>query len=335
MVFRKSPPAKIKNQENRKTRKMAVKYPYRAVICGEEHIVQKWRGNTLLTDKGSFCVRHIYGNWRIQDFRIFEVASIQPGPDGKWLVNGIPLERAQFLRGGMRLSDIADDENLRVHKATIRAFARLQATDDAAITSALDAVLEFWKKASLPVVESDEDSLPTSRLFLKALESLSDATAIPLLFKGWSKPIWLTEFHPTGHKPALSKEQKQLATVSAQLEQTAAQLRKAEEAATDTLKEALEKWMEFDPPRMSADTKARIEKAVRLYMTVSEKRSLSKIATEFKVTPKTVSLWFKAFTDETGFRVVSYKQHVSVKDQLETDAGVNEGRMTPRYRNTG
>jgi len=70
---------------------MSVKFPYRAVICGEEHIVRGWRGRKLITDKGSFFVGHIYGDWQIQTARIFEVALIQSDGNGGWLLNGKAL----------------------------------------------------------------------------------------------------------------------------------------------------------------------------------------------------------------------------------------------------
>ncbi len=77
--------------------------------------------------------------------------------------------------------------------------------------------------------------------------------------------------------------------------------------------------MRFDPPRMSADTKARIEKAVKLYITNPEKRSLKKIADEFGVSRKTVSVWFKQFTAETGYPVVTHRHHISVREQSKLD----------------
>jgi len=94
---------------------------------------------------------------------------------------------------------------------------------------------------------------------------------------------------------------------------------RAEQAARLTLKEALRKWMRFDPPGMRADTKARIEKAVKLYVTEPDKRSLAKIATEFRVSRKTVSSWFARFTNETDFPVVSHRRHESVNDHLRAE----------------
>ncbi|MGH7980214.1 MAG: hypothetical protein ACREE6_12640, partial [Limisphaerales bacterium] len=106
---------------------------------------------------------------------------------------------------------------------------------------------------------------------------------------------------------------------AAELEQTKAKLRKAEAAANITWKEALSKWMRFEPAGMKADTRARIEKAVKMYLTDPDKHSLAKIAAEFCVSRTTVSGWFAKFTTETGFRVVTFERHETVVDHLKTD----------------
>lgn len=106
----------------------------------------------------------------------------------------------------------------------------------------------------------------------------------------------------------------------ANLEATRAQLQMARETAARTLKKALEKWYRFDPPGMKANTKARIEKAVRLYLTDPVKHSLAEVAREFGVSRKTVSVWFKEFTQYTGFPVVTYKRHESVAAHLRGEA---------------
>lgn len=83
-----------------------------------------------------------------------------------------------------------------------------------------------------------------------------------------------------------------------------------------TLKEALAEFMKFDLPGVSTGTRARIKEAVMLYSR-PEFHSLSKVAREFKVTPKTVSTWLKTFTDQTGFPVVQFEKHQSVRAQAE------------------
>jgi tartrate dehydratase beta subunit/fumarate hydratase class I family protein len=109
------------------------------------------------------------------------------------------------------------------------------------------------------------------------------------------------------------------AATQTELAQARAERDTAQETASLTVEEALGKWMRFEPPGMAAVTKARIEKAVKLYMTDPEKRSLSKIAKEFQVSRKTVSTWFKMFTMETGLPVIAYKRHESVKAHLQAE----------------
>lgn len=127
---------------------------------------------------------------------------------------------------------------------------------------------------------------------------------------GWNTPVLLKSFRPL--PPHVNTK------VAAELEETKEKLRKAEEVAGDTLQEALSKWMRFDPPGMSADTKARIEKAVKIYATADGKHSLAKVATEFNVSRKTVSGWFKRFSEETGFPVVTHYRHESVGRHLQS-----------------
>jgi len=301
---------------------MSVQFPYRAVICGEEHIVKGWRGQKLVTNKAVFSVRHIYGNWQIQDFRLFEVAMIQPDGKDSWLLNGKPLSLLESIRMGVRLVEIPRDENLRVHKDYVRAVAWVDTKGNLAkVTELLDEIIKFWKKAELAVADSNEEPHPTlAELFSKFGESIMEITRCKELLATWSNQIWLTEFRPSNQKKPISANEKQLAAVTIKLEQTQKSLSKAEAVTNDTLKEALSKWMRFDPAGMAITTKARIEKAVKLYLTDKEKMgSLSKIAAEFGVSKKTVSLWFKTFSEETGFRVVTYRRHESVRAHQKAD----------------
>ncbi len=87
---------------------------------------------------------------------------------------------------------------------------------------------------------------------------------------------------------------------------------KASVTAAATLKEALAKWLNFNPPGMRPITKAKITRAVHLYATTM--RSESKIAAEFGLSRKQVSKWFKLFTEATGFPVVTHRRHQSVRD---------------------
>lgn len=303
---------------------MSVKFPYRAVICGEKHIVKGWQGRKLVTDKGNFFAGHIYGDWQIQSHRLFEVALLQSDGNGGWLLNGKALSLLESLPMGQRLMDISSDENLRVYEDKICAVAWIDTTGNSArVTELLDEIIKFWHTVSLLPIKSDEE--PS---LAKALGQFSHSLLILSkfreLFAAWSKPVWLSEFRHAAETVPMSPEQKQLANVAIELHETKAQLRKSQAAANDNLKEALSKWMRFDPPRMSADTKARIEKAVKLYVTEPELRSLKNIAAEFSVSRKTVSLWFKQFTAETGYPVVTHHRHISVKEQSKADSEPDE-----------
>jgi hypothetical protein len=294
---------------------MNVQYPYRAVIFGEEYIVKGWRGRKLVTNKGSFFARHVGGDSLIQNHRLVEVASVQADGNGGWLVNGKLLSTLEKLPMSIRLAGIPDDENLRVDKDKICAVAWIENGNTNNVTSLLDSIIEFWDKASQPAAElkvllpsenltaqekRNEEILNKIRENKESFAAISDPLNVLTRLKNWSKPIWLTEFRAAAQKIPISPQQKQLARIATELDETKAQLRKAEAAAQNTLEEAISKWMGFDPPKMSADTKARISKAVQIYSTNPEKRSLSKIAAEFGVSRKTVSDWFKKFKEETG-----------------------------------
>jgi hypothetical protein len=293
--------------------------PYRAIICGEEHIVNGWQGRKLVTKKGRYFVGHIYGNWQIENHRILEVALIQSDGKGGWLVNGKPLSFLDSLPMSERLLAIPGDENLRVYKDKICAVAWFDlAGNSAKVTDLLDEVIKFWNRASLPPIKSDEEP-SVAKLFYTLTHSLHNISNYRELCATWSKPVWLTEFRHAAQKIPISSQQKQIVSISTELLDTKAQLSKAKAIANGNLKEALSKWMRFDPPRMSADTKARIEKAVKLYLTDPEKRSLKKIGDEFGVSRKTVSVWFKQFAAETGYPVVTHRHHISVREQSKLD----------------
>ena len=137
---------------------MSVKFPYRAVISGEEHIVKGWQRRKLITDKGSFFVGHIYGDWQIQFHRLFEVALLQSDGKGGWLLNGKEFSLLNSLPMGLRLSGIPSDENLRVYKDRICAVAWIDKTGNwAKVTELLDEVISSWRTALLPPIKSDEE----------------------------------------------------------------------------------------------------------------------------------------------------------------------------------
>jgi hypothetical protein len=170
---------------------MNVQYPYRAVICGEEHIVKGWRGINLLTDKGEFVFGLLHGDDGTYSTRVVEVALVQSDESGGWLFNGHKLDMLQFLPAGNRLFGITSDEELRVHKGEIHAAAWIQANDAGNITELLDTILTFWKTASQPDKIKEMFS-PEQRIGV----GLGNAISCFTVFKDWGKPIWLTKFHP-------------------------------------------------------------------------------------------------------------------------------------------
>jgi hypothetical protein len=201
-----------------------------------------------------------------------------------------------------------------VYKDEICAAVWIQADDVRDITHLLDRLFGTWKTVSQP--EQVKKYLSPNGQLIGGLDNVFSTFTI---FKGWGKPIWLTEFRRTGGVIAeRTPEQIELAKATAELEQKNTELRKAKAAANDTLKEALSKWLRFEPVGTSADTKARIEKAVKMYLTDPDKCSLKKIADQFRVSRTTVSKWFAKFTKETGYPVVTFERHESVAAQSDT-----------------
>jgi hypothetical protein len=145
---------------------MSVKFPYRAVICGEEHIVKGWRGRKLITDKGIYLVNHIYSNWQIENHRLLEIATIRSDGNDGWLVNETPLSFLEKLPMGIRLHRIPNDENLRVHKDKICAVAWFDtAGNSPKVTELLDEIKIFWVKSTLPLIKDTEEPSVSKLLY--------------------------------------------------------------------------------------------------------------------------------------------------------------------------
>jgi hypothetical protein len=163
----------------------SVKFPYRAVICGKEHVVKNWNGENLLTDKGQFTFRPLKKNgksyWPRTECRLLEVAILQPADTGEWLLNGHSLSLLQFHPSGKRLMGIAESEDLRLYKQEIRAVAWYLAVSAGNQTAELDIVLDDWKKAAANTPINTEATQILSRLN-------------SLLFMGWSGPVLLSAF---------------------------------------------------------------------------------------------------------------------------------------------
>ena len=183
---------------------MSVQYPYRAVICGEKYIIEGWRGRKLVTNKGSFSVRHIYTDWEIQNQRLLEVAAIQADENGGWQINGLPLSLLESLPFSERLADIPRDEDLRVYEDEILAVAWFDKTGNVTQpTELLDLVLKFWDTASLPIEKQKEEE--TLADVFRAVNVAMKHQRIFAPF--WSKPVYLTEFRRIG-KSIFKKNQK-------------------------------------------------------------------------------------------------------------------------------
>jgi hypothetical protein len=189
---------------------------------------------------------------------------------------------------GQKFAYIKTDENLRARKEIICAVAWVDYTGKwNKVVELVDALLEFWKVAPLPVVERKPRYILDGQE-LSVWGILAEATAevgtvfrhmqkYQELFPAWSKPIWLTEFRRSNQPKQITAKDKQLAQVTIELQETKLQLNQAQESAGYNLQEALSKWFKFTPKGMSADRKSKIESAVRMYMTDDEKHSLAKI----------------------------------------------------------
>jgi hypothetical protein len=181
-----------------------VKYPYRAVVCGEEHIIKGWNGDHLQTDRGEYAFQQLQGcdvesewpgeigrppvHYRLSATTILEVGIFQLDDNGDFLLNGYKLKNLMNLESGSRLNDIMRSEILRVHKQEIHAIAWFQAISFGDKTLQLDSVLADWK-----TVKREQNVAATIPHKLPDKFSLS-------IFAGWSKPVWLKRFHQADDK---------------------------------------------------------------------------------------------------------------------------------------
>jgi hypothetical protein len=181
--------------------KMSVKYPYRAVICGEEHFVEGWNGGNLITRKGEFVFSRLHGDYPIQSARLLEVALLQLDEKGEWILNGHNLNSLQFfLPGGKRFYDITNDEDMRVYKDEIHAVAWIQTDGEGNITDLLDTILFFWKSAARDIKNAAYVYSIKENTKASAIAKIVAGLAVGLSSFGKSaqrsNPIWLTKFHP-------------------------------------------------------------------------------------------------------------------------------------------
>ena len=199
---------------------MSVQYPYRAVIFGEEHTVQGWRGRNLVTDTGSFTVRHIYSpDWPIQDHQLVEVATVQADGKGGWLVNGYPLPHyLNRLCMSERFQNISTDETLKLHKIKIFAGAWFGIPNSPETSRLVDLLMEFWHGARQRIGNPKQGRLIAP---MWDLPTILDTRPCQLEKGGWSSPHWLSEFRPVEKKPRHPKKQIEDAAHLPQLQQAA------------------------------------------------------------------------------------------------------------------
>jgi hypothetical protein len=188
-------------QRNLPAVKKGVPTPYRAVILGEDCIVKGWHGENLLTDKGEFVVqrlnneqvdsesraarpRSLSRNFPIETVRILEMATIERGESGTWLLNGHPISSLQQLQSGIRLGGIFTSEVLRVYKEEIAGIAWIEVVSAGSVSAELDTVLSDWRAAR------DQE--------IRAKTPYSAQPHFLNLFAGWSRPVWLTKFERVG-----------------------------------------------------------------------------------------------------------------------------------------
>jgi hypothetical protein len=179
---------------------MSIRYPYRAVICGEEHIVKGWRSGNLITDKGEFVFSLLHGDDNIFSTRLLEIAMLQRDRNGEWLLNGHNLNNLQFfLPGGKRFYDITNDEDMRVYKNEIQAVAWIQTDGEGNITDLLDTILFFWKTAARDIKNAAQIYSIKENTKATAIVKIAASLAVGLSSFGKSamrsNPIWLTKFH--------------------------------------------------------------------------------------------------------------------------------------------
>ena len=125
---------------------MSVAYPYRAIICGTEHIVRSCDGRSIVTDKGKFQFVQLAGGYPIHAARLLDLATLVLDEKGEWLINGYKLNLLSYTRNAPHLFSILEAEALRVYKGEICGIAWVQTKERPyeGITNILDRVLKFW-----------------------------------------------------------------------------------------------------------------------------------------------------------------------------------------------
>lgn len=191
-------------------------HPYRAVICGEEHVVKGWKDGNIVTDKGEYIFQRLQGrdveaewagelgsvrfNYSFNCAYVMEVATLRANKRGEWLLNNQKLDTLLCPPTGIRLHDLKRSEVLQLRKNEIKAVAWVQTVRGGNSTVEIDLVLRDWRdgKRRRPAKQPGEVNWHGN------------------FFAGWSKPVWLTSFQiaemaedvcsstPHGQKPTAS-----------------------------------------------------------------------------------------------------------------------------------
>jgi AraC-like DNA-binding protein len=272
--------------------------PYKAIIKSKSRELS-WKEDLLLVDGEPHKVSPMNMSLDVfQRYKILKVSELKfiggtaSTKGGRWLVDGV--------------------EPIAIMLDPLR-FGRKRATRTEAHTyHLLDQILDgkppSWltNKFSIPTPSELQAHVVAVAWVKEVYDHFPKRTVVARL------PIFLSAFKPekgqadiNAKLDALKDTVEKIAGNETELRQTKQELGKAQEAASMTLKKAVSMWMRFNPPKMSAKTKALIEKAVKMYMNDPDMHSLAKIARVFNVSRQRVSQWFKSFTEHTGLKVVS------------------------------
>jgi hypothetical protein len=168
-------------------------------------------------------IGRVPSNYPINATTLLEVALLQSDEKGGWLLNGYNLLSFQYLSASCRLNSITNSEVLRVLKREIRAVAWVQVISTGSITLQLDTVLSDWKKTQQVGNANAPFAMPDS-FHLN-------------LFAGWSKPIWLTEFHRVGEASSW------LAGISTVLKAAESVSKPPSDSLAEMLKKRINPWL--------------------------------------------------------------------------------------------
>ena len=303
---------------------------YKAKIEGRDCYVDGWTANgTLrLADGSEIAMTPLDQSFRLAGI-IRRIARLRRGNMG-WMIDGV------------NLSYVLNDPDALPHWPNTSAYHSLRVLSDKLGTDLGSASPSFFpgigaKRSQLArkkkairdkelrnvvgVVFSDEHIaqgaarifIPETNIFMRHT-ARKKRTRTPFCI-----PILLTRFDVLANK-----------ATSDALQRITAERDAAERAAGLKLKEAAREFMRMQIPGITPDRRARVKEAVYMYTTDPEKRSISKIAAEFKVSKQCVSKWFNEFKSATGFTVIIYRRHESVRSHLQAENRDTTGNLAKK-----